>query len=304
MIRAAAILAAAALLGLAAPARAGDDDDCHLYRLNQMDMSITDDGVTVPMTVAGQKVELLIDTGGIYSMLTEDVVTALGLTPQRIAAAQFMMWGGGRIDRYVDATDIDLGGLKAPHMKFLVMPNGHMSAGLGGILAPEVLRAYDDDFDFANGRFSLFSPRHCDGKVVYWAHDWSAIDFSVDEVGHVRLPLTLDGQNLKMTMDTGASASVMSLELAESLFGFDDKSPLLKRVETEDGSAAYRYPFQALTFGGVTVSHPDILLVPDSVSHEIGAGRALLGIGVLRQLHLYIAYREKKLYVTAAGAHI
>ena len=29
----------------------------------------------------------------------------------------------------------------------------------------------------------------------------------------------------------------------------------------------------------------------------------LLGVSVLRRLHLYIAYKEHKLYVTAAGAH-
>ncbi len=31
--------------------------------------------------------------------------------------------------------------------------------------------------------------------------------------------------------------------------------------------------------------------------------QALLGMEVLRQLHLYVAYKEHKLYVTSASAH-
>jgi predicted aspartyl protease len=300
MIRCA--VAAAAVFALAVPARA--DDACHLYRASQMEMSLGDDGVSVPMTVSGRRVNLLIDTGGVYSMLTEDVVSSLGLEKFRIDTIDITMWGGANIHHYVTAKNIELGGLKAPEMSFLVMPNGHAGPDIGGMLSPDVLRAYDDDFDFANDRFSLFRPENCDGKKVYWAKDWSEIGFNIDDNGHVRLPVALDGHDLKFTLDSGANRSVLSLEYAESLFGFDDKSPLLERIETEDGSAAYRYPFASLSFGGVTVSHPDILLIPDSVSHVYGPGRALLSIGVLRHLHLYISYREKKLYVTAAEAHL
>jgi predicted aspartyl protease len=298
---------AAAVLALAGPAfvvPALADDTCHLYRASEMEMSFGDDGVSVPMTVAGRRVNLLIDTGAIYSMLTEDVVSALKLRKRRIFSADMTMWGGVRVDHYVTANDIDLGGLKATEMNFLVMPNGRTAPDIGGLLAPEVLSAYDDDFDFANGRFSLFQPDNCGGKEVYWARHWSQIGFDIDDSGHARLPVSLDGKGLTVTLDTGANRSVMSLELAESLFGFDARSPLLQRVETEDGSAAYRYPFAALSFGGVRISRPDILLIPDSVSQVYGPGRALLGIGVLQRLHLYLSYREKTLFVTAADAHL
>jgi hypothetical protein len=44
--------------------------------------------------------------------------------------------------------------------------------------------------------------------------------------------------------------------------------------------------------------------VSDSVSHLFDSEtKLILGMGILRQLHIYIAYREKKLYVTAASAH-
>jgi predicted aspartyl protease len=296
-----ALFAAAALLALAAPAHAADA--CHLSLASRMDMSVGD-RASVPLTIAGQRVEFLIDTGGAYSMLSDERASSLNLKRYRADTAQVSMWGGALVNQFVTARDVALGDLKTPEMSFLVLPKGHLEPGIDGILAPDVLRAYDDDFDFANGRFSLFSPDHCPGKVVYWAKDWSEIGFDLDDGGHIRLPVTLDGHPVTVTMDTGSPDTVMSLELAESLLGFDERSSQLKRIETEDGSAAYRYPIAALSFGGVTVSHPEVVLIPDSVSHAYSSGRALLGMGVLRQLHLYIAYHEKKLYVTAASAHL
>jgi len=298
------VIGVAASLALSAfPARAADDA-CHLGRASRMEMSVGDGGVTVPMTIDGRRIELLVDTGGVYSMLTEDVVASLDLKKYRLDTMDIVMWGGASAHNYVTARNVELGGLQVPEMSFVVMPDGHVGAGIGGILAPEVLRAYDVDFDFAGGQLSLFSPFHCADKVVYWANDWSEIDMSLDGVGHVLLPTTLDGRDVKLTMDTGSAETILSLEFAEHLFGFDEHSPLLKRVETEDGHPVYRYPFAALSFGGVTVQHPDILLIPDSASHQSDYGRGLLGTDVLRQLHLYVSYREKKLYVTAAGAHL
>jgi hypothetical protein len=59
-----------------------------------------------------------------------------------------------------------------------------------------------------------------------------------------------------------------------------------------------------MTFGGVSVVNPDIMLVPDSVSRmHASSDHIVLGMGILRQLHLYIAYHEKELYVTPASAH-
>ena len=60
----------------------------------------------------------------------------------------------------------------------------------------------------------------------------------------------------------------------------------------------YNYPFQSLSFGAVQVSHPQIQIVEDRVWYD--KTDLLLGIGILRQLHLYIAYKEGKMYLTPA----
>ncbi|MGH7140002.1 MAG: retropepsin-like aspartic protease, partial [Pirellulales bacterium] len=146
-------------------------DGCNLRLVASVGMSTDSEGGTdVPMTIAGKPVNLLIDTGGVDSMLTQNTVSTLGLFSDRLGG-YLLMYGRKKIDHYASARDVVFGGLTAPRMRFLVMPDGVMPPELGGTLAPDVLRAYDDDFDFANAKFNLVSPNHCPGQVVYWTKE-------------------------------------------------------------------------------------------------------------------------------------
>jgi len=296
------LLAMLALLVGASPLAAGAED-CRLHIAASVTMGIDEaGGVYLPMSIGSNTVNLLVDTGGLDSMLSDAAVAKLGLSTQVLGAGiHVTMFGGKRIDRYATARDVVFGGLTTPSMRFLVMPDGALSPGLDGTIAPDILRAYDDDFDFANAKFNLISPEHCTGQVIYWTSEpHTEIEFTLDGP-HVTLPVTLDGQQITAEIDTGSSRSLFTLEEAERLFGFDANSPLLTSL---GGGRSYKYAFKTLSFGGVTVANPDILLVPDAKArlHRYN-DRIILGMGVLRQLHLYIAYHEKKLYITAASAH-
>jgi predicted aspartyl protease len=303
------ILCVIALGASVSQARAADEA-CQLRRITDVDMGVdaSSGGVTVPMTVGGHDLTLLVDTGGVYTTITQAMTDAIGLHRQRVSPnVEIKMFGGQLIDHYVEATNVAFGRLTAPRMLFLVLPDSR-HPGIDGLLAPDVMRAYDVDFDFAKAKFSLFAQDHCPGKVVYWigGTGYAAIPMQLDEVGHIKLPVQLDGKDVDVAIDTGASHSTISLELAEDLFGFDEKSPDLKTVVASAGDRRYRYPFKTLTFAGeddsgITVSNPDIQLVPDADSKM--RHLAVLGMGILRQLHLYVAYKERKLYVSAASAH-
>jgi predicted aspartyl protease len=242
-------------------------------------------------------------------MLTEQTVKRLGLKKllpsTNILDGQVLMFGGKKIESYTEVHDVDLGGLKAADIPMQVMPDGMMPPDLGGTIAPNILSHYDADFDFANAKFRLFSQDHCEGKVVYWTTDVpSKIAIIIDRVGHIEVPVQIDGKEIKALIDTGSSRSILSLETARNLFGLDEKDPRLTPVKGDEAQHAVHFPFAKLSFQDITVDDPDIVLVPDEVSKFYNAGpKLLLGMGILRQLHLYIAYREHKLYVTAASAH-
>ena len=302
------LAAVLAVLSIAAPALAGDEA-CHLSLVTKVDMSIDASGrVNVPMRVSGQTMNMLIDTGGVSSMLTEQAADAAGLHPEAVADnVRIVNFGGYVINRFVRAQGVEFGDhLRAPWKAFLILPDKmHMGTDIQGILGPEILRAYDDEFDFANGKFSLFEPSHCDGNLVYWTDaDHAEIPFTMPHGPHIIVDVELDGQKMQAILDTGASNSILDLESAESLFGFDEKSPLLKKLgQTADGYV-YKYPFKKMSIGGVIVDNPDIVLRSREDIKAFGdRPRMLVGISILRQLHLYISYRQQRIVATPASAH-
>jgi predicted aspartyl protease len=293
----------ALLVGCASPALA--EDQCKLVKIASLDIGTDEYGGTyVPMTIAGHKLNLLVDTGGIYSMLTEKTVKDLALQEEYASRLHMHMYGGAVIDRYVKTDEIILGQLKASHWKFAVMPDA-LPAELNGTVAPDVLQQFDVDFDFAAGKLNLFSKEHCAGKVVYWTRaPVAAIPIRLDMWGHLTVPVKLDGEEIQATIDTGSSRSLLSLQTAEHKFDFGEDDAQLKPAAPDSGEKAhvYTYPFKVLTLEGVTVKNPDIVLVSDQDSKIGRSGpRLILGMGILRQLHLYISYGEEKLYVTAAS---
>ena len=121
---------------------------------------------------------------------------------------------------------------------------------------------------------------------------------------HIRLPVVIDGKEIMAIVDTGAVSSIMSMHAA-SLLGVTENSPDLKLKASEGFRAKnriYSYPFKTLEMGGITVKNPHITIASNEF---MGTFRSdmILGMGILRQLHLYIAYKEDKFYITPAGAN-
>ncbi len=283
----------------ASGAARADNAKCSLVRYASLPITIDEfGGVTVPVKIEDQVQNMLIDTGGVYSMLTERAATKLKLPDKRIPWTRLEMYGGRKLDRYVVSHSMEIAGAHVREREFVLFPDDSVPADVDGTLAPDILQIFDIDFDFAASKVSLFSQDHCVGKVVYWTHDpYAQIPFKLDDNKHINVELQLDGKDVLAGLDTGASSSVMSLEAAESLFGFDDATAKKNN---------YHYPFKTLTLQGVSVNNPDITLVPDDKSKVMDhyqQPKMILGMGVLRQLHLYIAYAEHNIYVTAASAH-
>jgi len=303
-------LVALCYLGPAAAA----EEDCRLKRAAALDMRIDEEGgATIPVTIGGQDLQMLIDTGGMFSLMKPSIVEKLKLEQKSLPADQryaLMLYGHEFLNHYVDATDIVIGHMPAvPHKQFVLLPENRLPPETAGTIAPDFLQFFDADFDFANEKFNIFLQKHCWGQVVYWADEgsYAVIPINLDHGAHIDMPVEIDGHRVKATLDTGSSRSLFSWEAARRIFDIDEKSPGVKPLGDH---GRYQYAFKTLTMKGegdgvtITVQNPDIALVPDKTSGMTYAEPIIiLGMGILRQLHLYIAYKEKNLYVTPASAH-
>ncbi|MGH6828433.1 MAG: hypothetical protein ACREFW_05955 [Rhizomicrobium sp.] len=275
--------------------------DCKLERVAQVPMTLKSGHVTVPASVNGKDVTLGIDTGGPFSSLTMAAFHRLGLV--------------GRRD------DVRIGDLELHSVFMGVMES---FPGVDGLIAPDILNRYDAEFDFGGNIFRLFEHHACADHAMYWTGSYTVIPFTLTRDGHVRVSVTLDGQSTYAILDTGAPISVLSMQDASSMFGLTPDSvdiEAAKRVAGLWSSAylarytygvwdypsksvsAYTYPFNTITIGGMSVANPPIELTQGRNFLGNDFASLLLGTDLLSHFHLYIAYRERKLYITGPQVH-
>ncbi len=300
-------LLAMALLVLAVRPAWAEDEKCQLVRIASLDMIPGAPHILVTASINGQPVTMMVDTGGYATAFTESKARQLGLPVDVEPDSGMIVYGGISLKHFTSFAGFTLGRMRAPRMTYPLLPDGFLPPDVDGILSPDFLANFDLDFDFANGKLNLFSPDHCEGRVVYWTKQpVSKIHLTRKDPVHITIPVTLDGHEIKALVDTGGGGSaVMSLDTAEDLFDLKDDDPKLAHVPGPNGiRTARHYPFKQLSFGDVVVNNPQIVLVPDRDA-RMGpeAPDMIIGISILRQLHLYIAYKEKYIYVSAATQH-
>lgn len=295
------VIACAGMLSLfGGQAMAAETDKCALKQLANLPLETLADGrVAIPLMVDGKPFFFMVDTGGVSLTMTWEQAQQLGHEVKR-SSMQLIGVGGSAMNSYITVDSMVLGWMKGKNIPIYLETRGMKD--VDGTMSPDILKGYDVDFDFARSIMNIFSKDHCPGTVVHWTKTgFVVIPMAVDDMGHVRIPIKVDGKEIMATLDTGAVNSLMSMRTA-ALLGIDQRTPGMKMVHDAGRNSFYSYPFKTLDLDGVTVSNPYITIASDSFTKDMG-NDLILGMGILRQLHLYIAYGEQKLYITPALAN-
>jgi predicted aspartyl protease len=279
-----------------------------------------DPHVFVPVTINGTQKLMLLDTGGWSTEVTSQAAADLGLPYVTIRYSEVNL-AGEESHQAASVDSFSIGQLTTKSVEFVVAPERylfHDEPQYAGILAPNILKNYDVDIDFGGNKLSLLSPDHCEGKVIYWpANAVAVVPMRVLRSGHILVPVNLDGKEVNAILDTGAYTTTLMMPVAEDDFGLKMGSPdTPKSAEMPDrpGTPIYEHKFSSLNFGGVSVSNLSVAILPDFLRNKSGGPQLgsrlgsnaaheqvpdmLIGMNVLRHLHVYIAYREQKLYIT------
>ena len=223
-----------------------------------------------------------------------------------------------RTERKADARD------QASDVPRLKAPDDHFD----GTLTPDVFSDKADmELDFAGRRFNVFSNDHCAGKVVYWpAAAVAAVPFNMEgtryhkdgtqvrgEGTHITFDVELDGKPVRAVLDTGANITTFDLASAQRNYDVDLNGPGVEKAgELLPGKPFYTKRFTTLTMEGISIRNPLIHMLPDVMPTQNQSGSRLkmkgaaaptmlIGMPILRQLRIYIAFKERMLYITPAA---
>lgn len=238
-------------------------------------------GTAIPVAIAGHDLRLAVATGSVASLLSNEESDRLSLARRALGGTLFTLDGVTPKELAV-ANDIQIGQLYSPEWPFVLVPESILPSGMDGALGTDLLHSYDIDVDFGANRVRLVSPQHCAGRVVYWTKlPVAIVPLTIDAKWRISVPVTLDGVETTAAIDTGAPTSAIAGQFASDNF----RSPA----------------FHALSFEGVTIANPKLAVIAGVAGP--GTPPIVIGEDLLKRFHLYIAYGEKRLYLTAANAH-
>jgi predicted aspartyl protease len=234
--------------------------------------------------------------------------------------------GAGPAPAQVTADAVTLGEVTLPDMKFLISSDRDLGKAkpYDGRFTAGGFRHYDLDVDFGAKRLAFLAATGCadPNQIVYWPHSVVAVIPMTSAFGKISVPVSIDGHAIDAVIDTGSDRTVMRRAVAERLFGLKAETPeMTAEADLRDGTGArvYRHTFPKIAFEGVAVGNLPVLIEANGMIRKARktsvTGSRLqaaddpgdpipdlaLGMDVLRQLHIYVAFGQNKLYVTPAG---
>jgi len=307
----------ALLLAAPLPAQAQDCAPARLLATVPMQSAEPESNIrTVPVILNGVTRHMVLDTGGATTQLSKDTIAELKLPLHNSSAAIYDI--DGRVSRaFATVRDFTFGDLHRSDAALMVWPEA--TRPFAGELAQDMLQPYDVDVDFTAGALKLYAKDHCPGPSG-WVPTARA---EMHNKGwHLHIPVTLDGRTYDAIFDTGSRHTIMRLPTARHDFGLDTDSAGMEPYRAINGDAfltGYIHAFSKMSFGGMTIERPEVMIVPDIMNRNADKSRMAenpayhhnaglilpelsLGMDVLKHLHLYMAFGEQALYVAPADA--
>src|SRR5205814_5821770 len=116
------------------------------------------------------------------------------------------------IGQYAKLDSIGVGRLQSDgKWVALVVRNEMVPPTIAGLVGTDILKNYDIEFDFYNGKMNFFGHNKCI-SAVYWTKDrFAELAMKFDAASHIVVDAKLDGKPATVILDTGSPTSVMSL---------------------------------------------------------------------------------------------
>ena len=300
------VLSATAAQAVAAP--------CTLNKYADLPVTMVGLRPTISARINGQDVRFLVDSGAFFSLMSSSAVLKLGLRMRDLPGQMTVRGVAGQVDaRVTSVKEFQVGPFDLPSVDFITDPgplfSSDLSNGIIGALGQNFLRQFEVEYDFANGVIRLFSPKGDCAKVAraYWATDFSTVELESVTASEPHLigRVTVNGQKLRATFDTGAATSVLTVR-AGARVGITPSSPGVFAAGLGAGGGtrrlnAWNAPVAKFEVGGESISNTHLMMSDIDLS---GQSDLLVGADFFLAHRVYVATGEHKIYLTYNGGPI
>ncbi|MBV8681992.1 MAG: aspartyl protease family protein [Caulobacteraceae bacterium] len=265
----------------------------------------------ISASIDGHPIDLVVDTGASFSMLTSPAADELKLP---LSPAPYNFWvagvGGDVRPSITTARQFTLadGKLAQLNVQFLV---GGGSAGVeaAGLLGQNLWAHFDDEYDLANGTIRISRPKDCAHvPMAYWdrTRTYAVMNLvSFAQLGRMTSGYgKVNGHRIRITFDSGAATSALSFDAARRA-GIDPYGP-----GSQSGGAFYGVgrrsvesrivPVDVLELGGEKIEHTQIRLADVGFS----SSDMLLGADFFLSHRIFVANSQNKIYFTYNGGPV
>jgi predicted aspartyl protease len=277
----------------------------------------------VAATIDDTPVAIQIDTGAQSSTLSKKFALRMGMPIEDTAGVVYGLTGEA-LSQETRIRSLQLGSTISSNEAMPLTPIGGdgTTADPVALFGSDYLQNYEVEIDVAGGKVNLFSHDHCPGQVVYWSPEYfkSKIYYVGNSPLHrPTMDIAVDGKPLRALIDTGAFTTVMRLAVAQDRFDLSPDSAALQRLGETRGIEGrmietYQHTFQSMTFGDITLHNTRMVIAPINTAARVATigshlnrdmgeqPDVLVGMSLLKRLHLLIAYSESALYYTIGTA--
>jgi hypothetical protein len=278
--------------------------------------------VLVPVQIDGHDVWMALSMAtGLPSMSTP-AVNLLGLKTSHFNSADLdLSVNGTPIKEKVTPDHLIIGLADFTGWTIYVTPDSGRGVNqfhgkpVVGTLTSRFMQVVDVELNLGKNKMNLFTQTSCKTEPVYWDAEFTTVRLFRDGTGLMVFPMELDGKLIETSLNTGSRYSRINSAVTNNYFGFNEKSEGIEREITTDGREVLSYRAMGLSAKGLEVNHAKVQLLKGTrncnpTTHRetqaIAYGTCMnatpfsIGTDLLRELRIYIASKQEKIYFTRA----
>ena len=275
---------------------------CDLVPIATLPITVQRGLLTVPVSINGQSVRLVVDTGAERTTLSETASKRLKLLPDLKHISTSMGLGGSTTNPDAVVADFVLGNVRRPPIERVAVGRfGFEESGrleVDGLLGADILLAFDLDIDVPGKQLTLYRVRRCLDNQPPWQEPFVAVPGVTARKDRLLIPFRLDGQDGMAILDTGATVTTIGVQMAARL-GLNEQTMALDRKIRQTGVGAgtmigrYHW-FREFRVGPAIVQGQMLTVLPT----DAGVGDALIGEDFLEGRRVWMSFKTRQVFVS------